>query len=109
MVAEFGREALVFHPDPREPTKPWAPDWLSRKFVRHAENRQFKDITLHSLRHTAATLWLLAGAPLHVVAARLGHHSPTVTLSVYAHVVGRGEELVAEIAGSVLKGVLLHE
>jgi integrase len=105
----LGREALVFHPDPREPAKPWAPDWLSRKFVRHAESREFNDITLHSLRHTAATLWLQAGAPLHVVAARLGHHSPTVTLSVYAHVVGRGEERVAEIAGGVLKGVLLHE
>ena len=104
-----GREALVFYPDPREPTKPWAPDWLSRKFVRHAEARGFRDISLHSLRHTAATLWLLAGAPVHVVAARLGHHSPTVTLNVYAHVVGRGEEHVAEIAGGVLKGVLLHE
>ena len=43
---------------------------------------------------------------MHVVAARLGHHSPTVTLSVYAHVVGRGEERVGEIAGDVLKGLM---
>ena len=101
-----GRESLIFHPTPLEPAKPWAPDWVSRKFVRHAIARGFDNVSLHSLRHTAATLWLMAGAPVHVVAARLGHHSPTVTLSVYAHVVGRGEERVAEIAGLVLKGVV---
>jgi integrase len=99
------RDSLIFHPDPIEPAKPWAPDWLSRKFVRYASARGFKGVSLHSLRHTAATLWLLGGAPVHVVAARLGHHSPTVTLSVYAHVVGRSEERVAEIAGGVLKGL----
>lgn len=98
------REALVFHPDPRNPGKPWAPDWLSRKFTRRVVKHGFVGVSLHSLRHTAATLWLQSGAPVHVVAARLGHHSPTVTLSVYAHVVGRGEAQVAEIAGNVLKG-----
>ena len=101
-----GRETLVFHPDSLEPGRPWSPDWLSRKFVRHATARNFRGVSLHSLRHTAATLWLLSGAPVHVVAARLGHHSPTVTLSVYAHVVGRGEERVGEIAGDVLKGLM---
>jgi integrase len=30
---------------------------------------------------------LLAGVPVHVVAARLGHADPSVTLRVYAHVV----------------------
>ncbi len=100
------RDILIYHPDPIEPTKPWSPDWFSRKFGRAAATRGFKGVSLHSLRHTAATLWLLGGAPVHVVAARLGHHSPTVTLSVYAHVVGRGEERLAEIAGGVLKGLI---
>ncbi len=102
----IARDGLIFHPDPVEPARPWAPDWLSRKFGRYASTRGFRGVSLHSLRHTAATLWLMEGAPVHVVAARLGHHSPTVTLSVYAHVVGRGEERVAEIAGGVLKGFI---
>jgi integrase len=102
---QIARETLVFHPNPLEPAQPWSPDWLSRKFARHADKRGFSDLSLHCLRHTAATLWLLNGAPVHVVAARLGHHSPTVTLSVYAHVIGRGEEHVAEMAGAVLKGL----
>jgi integrase len=42
---------------------------------------------LHDLRHLHATTLLLAGVPVHVVAARLGHADPSVTLRVYAHVI----------------------
>ena len=41
---------------------------------------------LHNLRHLHATTLLLAGVPVHVVAARLGHADPAVTLRVYSHV-----------------------
>ena len=43
-------------------------------------------IRLHDLRHTHATMLLLAREPVHVVSQRLGHASPMVTLTVYAHV-----------------------
>jgi integrase len=36
---------------------------------------------LHDLRHLHATTLLLAGVPVHVVAARLGHADPAVTLA----------------------------
>jgi integrase len=42
---------------------------------------------LHDLRHVHATILLLAGVPVHVVAARLGHADPSITLRVYAHVI----------------------
>jgi integrase len=42
---------------------------------------------LHDLRHIHATTLLLAGVPVHVVAARLGHADPSITLRVYAHVI----------------------
>jgi integrase len=41
---------------------------------------------LDDLRHLHATTLLLAGIPVHVVAARLGHADPAVTLRVYSHV-----------------------
>jgi integrase len=47
---------------------------------------------LHDLRHIHATTLLLAGVPVHVVAARLGHADPAITLRVYAHVIN--EQLV---------------
>ncbi|MFF4242298.1 tyrosine-type recombinase/integrase [Actinomadura geliboluensis] len=50
---------------------------------------------LHDLRHIHATTLLLAGVPVHVVAARLGHADPAITLRVYAHVVN---EQLAEAA-----------
>ena len=51
---------------------------------------------LHDLRHLHATL-LLAGVPVHVVAARLGHADPSVTLRVYAHVLNEQMASVAEV------------
>ncbi|MFI0372850.1 tyrosine-type recombinase/integrase [Actinomadura sp. 1N219] len=42
---------------------------------------------LHDVRHVHATTMLLAGVAVHVVAARLGHAGPAVTLRVYVHVV----------------------
>ena len=42
-----------------------------------------------------AESWLRAGLPVHVVAARLGHADPSITLRVYAHVIS---EQLAEAA-----------
>ena len=41
----------------------------------------------HDLRHAHATTLLLAGVPVHVIAARLGHTDPSITLRVYAQVI----------------------
>lgn len=52
--------------------------------------RNLKDVRhfrFHDLRHTHASQLLVAGVPLPVVAARLGHSSPLVTATVYSHVV----------------------
>jgi integrase len=51
---------------------------------------------LHDLRHVHATTLLLAGTQVHVVAARLGHADPSITLRVYAHVISNQ---LAEAAG----------
>jgi hypothetical protein len=43
-------------------------------------------LTADSGPHRATWQPLLAGIPVHVVAARLGHADPVVTLRVYSHV-----------------------
>ncbi|HEY5360298.1 MAG TPA: site-specific integrase [Streptosporangiaceae bacterium] len=53
-------------------------------------------IRLHDLRHTHATLLLLAKEPVHVVSQRLGHASPTITMSVYAHVLPGNQRQAAD-------------
>lgn len=63
------------------------PEHVSRQFVRDVERcGQVPGIRLHDLRHTHATLLLLAREPVHVVSQRLGHASPVVTMTIYVHV-----------------------
>ena len=58
---------------------------------------QLPHARLHDLRHIHATTLLLSGVPVHVVAARLGHADPAITLRVYAHVIRTAEPAAADI------------
>lgn len=60
-------------------------------------------VRLHDLRHTHATLLLKAGVPVHVVASRLGHTDPAITLRVYAHVLGDQAAEVADVFARALE------
>jgi integrase len=52
-----------------------------------------KGASLHTLRHTHGSHLLAAGMELTAVSERLGHSSPYVTATVYAHAIsGRDEE-----------------
>jgi integrase len=59
-------------------------------------------IRLHDLRHTHATALLLAGVPAHVVSQRLGHASPVITLSIYAHVMPGSQRQAGELFASLI-------
>ena len=73
--------------------------WGARNFL-----RGFKDLLLeteipnpdeivwHSLRHTAASHWLMAGVTPFEVARRLGHSSTNITERVYAHLLPGGQQ-----------------
>jgi integrase len=58
---------------------------------------------LHDLRHLHATTLLLAGVPVHLVAARLGHADPAVTLRVYSHVLREHAAGVGDIFAQAVK------
>ena len=53
------------------------------------------------LRHTAATLMLTSGIPVHIAAARLGDDPKTV-LETYAHLLPQSDEIAAERVAAVL-------
>jgi integrase len=59
---------------------------------------------LHDLRHLHATTLLLAGVPVHVVAARLGHADPAVTLRAYSHVLREHAAGVGDIFAQAVNG-----
>jgi integrase len=54
-----------------------------------------KEIRFHDLRHTAGTLMLRAGTPVHVVAKILGHSDPAMTLRRYSHALPDMQETAA--------------
>ena len=61
-------------------------------------------LTFHGLRHTAATLMLGSGTHIRVVAERLGHADPGVTLRVYSHVTPTMQREAAQVMDAVLSG-----
>jgi integrase len=58
----------------------------------------------HDLRHTAATLLLMAGVNVKVVSEMLGHASITITLDIYGHVLPHMQEQAAQIMEGLLWG-----
>jgi len=62
------------------------------------------DVRLYDLRHTCATLLLLAGENVKVVSERLGHSTTVMTLDVYSHVL----EGMQEQAASKMEKILTH-
>jgi integrase len=60
------------------------------------------NIRLYDLRHTCATLLLLADVPAKVVSERLGHASITRTLDTYSHVLPTMQRRAADLIGQIL-------
>jgi integrase len=59
---------------------------------------------IHDLRHTAATLMLASGNDVATTGKVLGHANPSITATVYAHVLpGAGEQAIGRL------GTLLEE
>jgi integrase len=64
-----------------------------RSFKPLLENAELPAIRFHDLRHTAATLLLLANVHVKIVSEMLGHATIAVTLDTYSHVLpGMGKD-----------------
>ena len=91
---------LVF---PDELGGPIHPQRLTEWSRHHRKAAGIPTGTLHILRHTAATLALTSGVPVHIVAARLGD-TPTTVLSTYAHLLPSSDQIAAERVAAALAG-----
>ncbi|WP_433512912.1 tyrosine-type recombinase/integrase [Nonomuraea sp. CA-143628] len=103
-----GGNAYVFTTGWGDPIFPDTPSSLMPKLV-EAHNQQnprgqLPHARLHDLRHIHATTLLLAGVPVHVVAARLGHADPAITLRVYAHVIHEQAATAADVFAKAVNG-----
>ncbi|GGT33161.1 tyrosine-type recombinase/integrase [Nonomuraea spiralis] len=102
-----GGGAYVFTTGWGDPLFPDTPSSLMPKLIKthNVQNpkAQLPHARLHDLRHIHATTLLLAGVPVHVVAARLGHADPAITLRVYAHVITEQAATAADVFAEALR------
>ena len=99
-VADVGQ--LVFRRPTRSGFQPWRLDVTTHMFQRLTVEAKVPVVPFHHLRHMCASWLLGAGLDVVAVSERLGHWSPSLTLSTYAHAIhGRQRELARAI-GEVL-------
>jgi len=84
---------------------PWSPKKVSERFA-HIVRSAKLDCTFHGLRHNHATQLLRGGVPVPTVSARLGHANPSITLSIYAHLLPGMEEQAAARTETALRRAL---
>ena len=71
---------------------------LNDKLERYCKKAEIDKITVHTLRHSHASLLIKEGTAVNLISERLGHTTPSVTLRVYAHVY---ENQDSELAGKL--------
>jgi integrase len=98
-LGRLGAEDLVFAlPD----GSPWPPDKLSRDWANVVRTRRLPRVMFHALRHSHASALIAAGVDIVTVSRRLGHGSPAITLSVYAHQFGSTDEAAAHAMAAAM-------
>ncbi|MEQ2441233.1 tyrosine-type recombinase/integrase [Solibaculum intestinale] len=82
-----------------KPMHPNTPYQMLQKFLdRHGIRR----VSLHSLRHTNATLLIGSGADVRTVSSRLGHSQTSTTLNIYAHQLQSADKAASEALADTL-------
>jgi integrase len=60
-------------------------------------------IRLHDLRASYITAAIEAGVPIQVIAAHVGHANTSITMNIYARVLGGADEdAAAKVAAAIL-------
>jgi integrase len=81
---------------------PWNPDTFGSRFYSLVRRKKLPVVRLHDLRHSFASLSLVAGADLKLISAALGHSTIAITANVYAHVTQSLQEAHASRLDSLL-------
>ena len=81
---------------------PINPTTVSKWFSKFVKKNNLSDVTIHSLRHTNATLMIANGVDLRTVSKRLGHAQMSTTTDIYTHAIKTADERAADTLGDIL-------
>lgn len=76
---------------------------VDKEGEKHYIGTGYSGLKPHELRHTHATLLVGAKADIKTIQARLGHASPSTTLSIYSHFIPANDQKAAETFDSILE------
>lgn len=82
---------------------PIHPDSITGWFTRFVKRYDLPPVTVHSLRHTNASLLIAAGTNIRTVSARLGNSTTSTTSNIYAHAIKSADAAAAEALGDILR------
>jgi len=74
-----------------------SPNAITKAWPRAMDEIGMSEITLHSLRHTHASMLIASGMDILTISRRLGHANPTVTLGIYGHLIHGSDDKAAAI------------
>ena len=71
---------------------------------KYAKKANVREIRIHDLRHSHASLLIHCGVPITTISKRLGHQSPKITLEVYSHMYNESGEQTAKKLQEIFVG-----
>lgn len=77
------------------------PDVPTTAFDRFLKRNKLPKVSLHSLRHSNASMCISDGADVRTIASRLGHSTPSTTLKTYSHAFKQPDIAVARSLGRI--------
>lgn len=83
---------------------PIHPQRLSQWFAQVVRRAGLPAIRLHDVRHSYSTALIRAGVPVKTVSQRIGHASPTITMTIYQHVLPGDDEQAALVGARAIFG-----
>lgn len=94
---------LIFGPDGEGPASPGS---LTRRAREAWDAAGLTRLTLHDCRHTYAAFMIAAGVNAKALCTYMGHHSITVTMDRYGHLMPGNEDQAATLLNSYLEDAL---
>jgi integrase len=84
----------------------YSPDRLGARVVELMRSVGLQGVSLHSLRHSHASILLSHGVPVAAVSERLGHADQNITLAIYSHALPADSLAAAKIWNDSMSDVI---
>lgn len=81
---------------------PWSSGRLNEVFRDFCKKYDIRQIRLHDLRHTHATMLVLSGTDFKTISTRLGHKDIKITLNRYSHVLEEMDQQASDNISNIL-------